>query len=868
MTCFLQFLKREAFLTVLVLVCLTTVLVAQITPPSNKATPAGSGQMQTDFINQRTQILKEHLSISPARVVIMNDLEYDRYFNSFISLSNLHNPDSRLDDILVDACKNDCVPIHISFLGANVPIIPDNVLFYDQKSGKIIGGLDYRDFVIGKTTEVLLKPGIYVMKAVHHLYDDITISDMVIGPGNNYKFMNLQFGPTKKEIPNPLWQKFSIDYRNQNAYGFVWDVSTGLPLPGVKVTISKYYSGYSGLKDHIAFTDKRGMFIFEKPVAPCTEGLDVVSDYSGRSGCVLKFSYELPGFEEDFNEDVIADPNIPGAPNKAFNLFGIGYLRPISPAQHIYPVQQKKLRIAGKQTPTFLNDRTLLSCALPTNIRVGINCPSGNCLKCTVYKINQSPNLNFDVYVKTVLSHEWNNSWGNYQDGISCLKAGAVAVKTIGAKYQKTPLTSTYDIGSDICNQKFTTARYQSMLNNPQSYPNIVSAVDDVTGWVLRSSNTFPKSEYAAETNDNLTQGNCNSNYDSKKTCGDGYFQKANDGYSGGCYPVYGVEYVSLGYSDCKLSHPRGISQRGSFRWATGRSISNTNVVGSDVILPKTFKGINYCKKNWQQLLGHYFNYYSLENCSTGEIVTLSGVSQTCNSPQPNLTDNGSSKTSSGRYITVTARVKNTQNVSAGPFHTGYWLSTDISFGNDYGLADLFYTGGLSGNGTSTYTFTSKAPSNVPPGYYYILEFIDYQYNVNESIENDNGWYLGSPIYLPYALSDGIDDRSRVVGMITIPVTVENNESELLQNDQDVAIPILSNEFKTCIVDVHGLEISVSNVDPQTTYLICNSIGQVIQQEKAVNGTIYCRVSLPGIYYLSMINEIGYKCTQKVFVNY
>ncbi len=120
----------------------------------------------------------------------------------------------------------------------------------------------------------------------------------------------------------------------------------------------------------------------------------------------------------------------------------------------------------------------------------------------------------------------------------------------------------------------------------------------------------------------------------------------------------------------------------------------------------------------------------------------------------PNLTDYGSSYTSNGNTLTITAKPVNYGTVNAGAFSIGYWLSPDNTFGNgnDIGLASVNYSG-LSANSYNQFTFSVNTSGIAPIGNYYILFKIDYQNQVTESNETDNVWMFNTPYYLPTSVS-------------------------------------------------------------------------------------------------------------------
>lgn len=240
----------------------------------------------------------------------------------------------------------------------------------------------------------------------------------------------------------------------------------------------------------------------------------------------------------------------------------------------------------------------------------------------------------------------------------------------------------------------------------------------------------------------------------------------------------------------------------------------------------------------------------------------------------PNLTDYSSTKTASGRNVTINARVVNNGAGNAGAFITRFYLSSDPAFGNDY------YFGGLSYNGLqagyyNSYTYTWTISASVPSGNYYVLEWIDYANTVAESNENDNGWYLGSTIFLPPAFGDGhVDGRAGVVGMVKIvaDTTNESIELTLAEGGDDIPVQISmpynleqNTKAQVCTAKVSGYDISAT-VEPGSRYLLTKPLGRVICQGKDNDGAINCSTQTTGIYFLTIVSSTGERCTQKVFV--
>jgi len=86
--------------------------------------------------------------------------------------------------------------------------------------------------------------------------------------------------------------------------------------------------------------------------------------------------------------------------------------------------------------------------------------------------------------------------------------------------------------------------------------------------------------------------------------------------------------------------------------------------------------------------------------------------------------------------------------------------------------------------------------------------------------------------------------------------------------DQEIKAPLSGRQVvKTCEVSVRGSDITVSNVDLESEYVLCNAMGQITCQGKATDGIIQCRADVPGIYFISIVDGLGNKCVQKVFLN-
>jgi hypothetical protein len=70
----------------------------------------------------------------------------------------------------------------------------------------------------------------------------------------------------------------------------------------------------------------------------------------------------------------------------------------------------------------------------------------------------------------------------------------------------------------------------------------------------------------------------------------------------------------------------------------------------------------------------------------------------------------------------------------------------------------------------------------------------------------------------------------------------------------------------TCLSTIIGLNINISNVSPNSYFVLTNNIGQTICQGKEKGSEINCTVPSSGIYIISIFYNDGNKWIQKVFV--
>jgi hypothetical protein len=834
--------KTATVLTVLALVVSTTVLVAQ--QPRNVAAPAESGYSNSHLYDID---------------------QFHKEMRQFIANEEIHEKATLLSGELLTMCNDaPCKRFILSFIGAsNTPLIPDRVIFLNKEDKSFVGGLDSRDFEKGVHTQFELPVGEYIMIAQHHMYEDY-INDRLsvttarlneIGYEHNIS-MTLSNGTSSpsesfmlKTYPDGL-----------HIMGVVRDVQTGLPLKGVRVSVSKFYPNYQGNTDVYAVSDEFGYYFSENSVnfATDTSNLEVISKYSGNTGIKVIMDYKLSEYESIYPDELNAVTFEVGTNQQG--LFGFGAMKKVGVELEQYPrTNVMKLRKIKNLEEFLTSQKSLLSCTLPLTIRVGINCTScGSGGGCSVYTYSGSSSLPVERYVTTVLRKEWGSTWGTIPGGGEALRAGSIAIRTMACKYIATPLTSSYDIGGDICWQVFVPSYYASLTTNPNSYPDQTSAVTGTAGWILKSGSTFPKSEYAAETNDYIPVSNgvptvnCNSNYSLSNSCGNGKFQKSNNGYSGGCYPTQGIDFVSLGYCDCQNSHPRGMSQRGSFRWATGRIISNSNTISSSSNLPTMHNNIAYCKKTWQQILAHYYPYYTLENCSTGSTIALSGVSQVCG---VNLTHNSPTFTRSNRTFNLTCKVKNNGGASSGQFYSRFYLSTNATYSSNDILIGNFTTSSTTSGSAATGTLsTTVSATTAPAGTYYLIFFVDATNTVSETSEatSDNVYVFPTPFTLgtSFAAENPTDGETEIQtvsdeSLLDI-LNVEPSSDHCSVQTRGRAITVSCDDAIQCrIYDIQGIPLNVIEIDKQN---------------------YQCTVPTTGVYLVVSIDTDGHRHVYKVMI--
>jgi hypothetical protein len=202
---------------------------------------------------------------------------------------------------------------------------------------------------------------------------------------------------------------------------------------------------------------------------------------------------------------------------------------------------------------------------LPPSIRVGRNCKDST--SCTSVDVATLEN-----YTKHVLPNEWLASWHK-----ESLRAGSVAIRSVGVWYTNHPKTSKYDVCDSTACQVY----------DPDVSEATTDAATDATAsnvLVEKGTNRVAKAEFAAENNN--------------AGCGDG---------KSGTKTTWPCIDDSVCTGQPKNGHGRGMCQRGSNRWANGKNASGTPAKGGN--------------QNMDWMLTHYYPDFEKTQGSTATVV-------------------------------------------------------------------------------------------------------------------------------------------------------------------------------------------------------------------------------------------------------
>lgn len=520
-------------------------------------------------------------------------------------------------------------------------LIPDNLILKSLSGDCIEYTFNTKEIDIEHSGHVLIELplGKYAFAFSKKGYYDFDFEKEIKSTGLEQMIVNLdprEPDPYVKEYLDQNTLEVRQKKTNENISGVIGriiDAKDGLPVANVKVFATSNERFYT-------YTDKNGWYSLEVDGDEIDLFLyDKLRDVEIKG---FQLSYQHPHTNKVIT---VTKPFNPGLESYGNLIF------PDSVATN--KLEKSLIPLNYSKKDCAIPDSRISSCVPPTNITVGFASVSatpcvapechtitfididGNpktqkrCRSCNLPNVvniyppcesSQSAVLSFRSYLKYVAPSEWIPQWLTTQGGEESFRAGIVAISTTANYFINHPTGgSSYDVSTSTCDQAF--GDQQPMIN---------ALVDEMIDWKLFDENgSIPKAEFAAENNDNPNRpSGCNYPYWGQ--CGNGYFQKSYYGPTcrphGGCYPNnQTIDYVSLGKFDIR-SHPRGMSQRGSMRWASGYDVKSNNDIDIDrpPLLPKVYSGVQYCKQDWPGILAHYYPYYSLINCTTGQSIDLS----------------------------------------------------------------------------------------------------------------------------------------------------------------------------------------------------------------------------------------------------
>ncbi len=332
---------------------------------------------------------------------------------------------------------------------------------------------------------------------------------------------------------------------------------------------------------------------------------------------------------------------------------------------------------------------------IPQSINVGFSSSGGNC--CGTSNCTKVQSFMFEDYVKRVVPNEWIASWNT----TNAFKAASVAIRSYAIYKVNHPVYTGFDICAGPCCQAF------GNTNTTTSF-----AVDATTGFVLKKSNgDVANTEYCAESN-HLFPVCADNPFPTSQNCADGEFY-----WNGYCFS----DLVSSGKKG--YGHGRGMSQRGSARWSSGKEINScSNTIQNS--------STGFGTKNWQEILSLYYPTLALSNCTV-----VSGT--------PDLTKSSESIQVNGNSVTFKVTVKNIGDAPSNTSSLGFLASTfmNLSFPSTLGASTV---PALPPNSSHTITRTINlcdAAMVLNSGTYYVGYKIDRLEEVAESNEDNNAFH-------------------------------------------------------------------------------------------------------------------------------
>ncbi|MCF4969077.1 CARDB domain-containing protein [Nostoc sp. CMAA1605] len=190
-----------------------------------------------------------------------------------------------------------------------------------------------------------------------------------------------------------------------------------------------------------------------------------------------------------------------------------------------------------------------------------------------------------------------------------------------------------------------------------------------------------------------------------------------------------------------------------------------------------------------------------------------------------------------GGNLQITYEVKNQGSASAGFSYTDFYLSSDLNLDSSDVYLGFDYVNGLAAGASSQESATFNIGSNIRPGNYYLIYYVDADGYVSESNESNNAF--GAPISITQpdltVLNASIPTSARAGSSIQINYQVRNqgSGSAVASNTRFYLSPDL-------------------NIDSSDVYLgldTVNSLAAGASSQESVTFTIGSNIN-PGNYYL------------------
>ncbi|AUT03510.1 peptidase S8 [Nostoc sp. CENA543] len=190
-----------------------------------------------------------------------------------------------------------------------------------------------------------------------------------------------------------------------------------------------------------------------------------------------------------------------------------------------------------------------------------------------------------------------------------------------------------------------------------------------------------------------------------------------------------------------------------------------------------------------------------------------------------------------GGNVQITYEVKNQGSASAGYSYTDFYLSSDLNLDSSDVYLGFDYVNGLAAGASSQESATFNIGSNIRPGNYYLIYYVDADGYVSESNENNNAFGASISITQPdlTILNASIPTSAKAGSSIQINYQVRNqgNGSAGASNTRFYLSPDL-------------------NIDSSDVYLgldAVNSLAAGASSQESVTLSIGSNIN-PGNYYL------------------